>query len=101
MVVVWRITERCNLSCQFCAYDRQLDRPRRAADPDQIARFGSVLSEYQRMSGDRVLVSWLGGEPLLWPPLERLSAQFHREFQLRISATTNGTFLGSAPLRAH
>jgi len=32
MVVLWRVTARCNLGCGFCGYDRTLPRPRREAD---------------------------------------------------------------------
>ncbi|HEY2853625.1 MAG TPA: radical SAM protein [Gemmatimonadaceae bacterium] len=101
MIVVWRVTERCNLACEFCAYDRRLQRSRQSADPAVVLAFGSVLSAYQRATGDRVLVSWLGGEPLLWAPLERLTSSFARNFGLRVSVTTNGTALASEHVRAH
>ena len=73
MIIVWRVTQSCNLSCPFCGFDRRLDRVRRDADVETVTRFGAVLSEYQRATGDRVLVSWMGGEPLLWPPLRELT----------------------------
>jgi len=100
VIVVWRVTERCNLACPFCAYDRRLSLSRAVADPDAVAAFGAVLAEYQRLAGDGVLVSWLGGEPLLWPPLRVLTERFV-SMGLRVSTTTNGTPLASAPLRAH
>jgi MoaA/NifB/PqqE/SkfB family radical SAM enzyme len=100
VIVVWRVTERCNLACPFCACDRRLPRPRVSADPQAVAAFGAVLADYQRATGDGVLVSWLGGEPLLWPPLRALTERF-RALGLRISTTTNGTPLVSASLRAH
>ncbi|HEX8906817.1 MAG TPA: radical SAM protein, partial [Longimicrobiaceae bacterium] len=91
----------CNLACPFCAYDRRLQRPRATADPARVAEFGAVLADYQRATGDRVLVSWLGGEPLLWPPLAALTERFAGDFSLRVSTTTNGTPLASAAVRAH
>jgi len=96
MIVVWRITQRCNLSCPFCAYDQRVNRPRRDADAEIIQRFGAVLSEYQQESGDPVLVSWIGGEPFLFPALDRLTTYFTTELGLRVSATTNGTALRNA-----
>ena len=101
MIVVWRITQRCNLSCPFCAYDRRLNWPRRDTDADAIRRFGGVLSEYQRATGDAVLVSWIGGEPFLFPPLNALTAFFTRELGLQVSATTNGATLASESMRRH
>jgi len=101
MIVVWRVTQQCNLSCPFCGYDRRVQRSRRDADVDAIVRFGAVLADYQRATGDSVLVSWMGGEPLLWSPLRELTEQFTRKLGVRISATTNGTPLGSATVRDH
>jgi MoaA/NifB/PqqE/SkfB family radical SAM enzyme len=77
-----------------------VERRRRDADPGAIRVFGDVLADYQRATGDRVLVSWLGGEPLLWRPLTALTAAF-TSLGLRISTTTNGSSLRSAAIRAH
>jgi len=101
MIVVWRITQRCNLCCPFCAYDRRMTWARRDAEVETIQRFGVVLADYQRLTGDRVLVSWIGGEPFLFPGLSRLTVFFASELGLRVSATTNGTTLGSAAVRDH
>jgi len=60
-----------------------------------------VLADFQRVTGRRILVSWLGGEPMLWRPLAELTTSFVREFGLRVSATTNGSTLGSPDVRAH
>lgn len=100
MIVLWRVTQRCNLSCPFCAYDQRLNSPRLEADVLSIRRFGAVLSEYQGVTGDRVLVSWIGGEPFLFPQLSELTVLF-KQMGLRVSATTNGTMLGSAKVREH
>ncbi len=100
LVVVWRVTERCNLGCKFCAYDRAVERSRRDADPASILAFGSVLGEYSREIGIPILVSWLGGEPLIWQPLTKLTTSF-RNWGLKISTTTNGAVLGSPQMRAH
>ncbi len=100
MIVVWRVTTRCNLACPFCAYDRRLPFARTDAAPAAIRRFLEILADYQNVSGDPVLVSWLGGEPLLWPVLPELTCHA-TALGLRVSATTNGTTLGSATVRRH
>ncbi|MGC4075002.1 MAG: radical SAM protein [Nibricoccus sp.] len=100
MIVVWRITTRCNLACPFCAYDRRLPFDRLQVDASKILAFCETLAAYQRTSGDPVLVSWLGGEPLLLPELPELT-RHATSLGLRVSATTNGTTLRSSGLRQH
>lgn len=100
MIVLWRVTEHCNLACGFCAYDRRLPGPRRQVDADTVLRLGAALGDYRRRTGERVLLSWLGGEPLLWRPLLAVSRTLHEQHVLAISATTNGTGLQRPDLRA-
>lgn len=100
MIVLWRITTRCNLACPFCAYDRRLPFPRVDADPAAIEDFAQLLGAYRLKTGERVLLSWLGGEPLLWPPLLVLSRRLRLAHGLSISATSNGTLLHRQAVRA-
>jgi MoaA/NifB/PqqE/SkfB family radical SAM enzyme len=93
------VTEACSLACRFCGYSREVVRPRRTIDIESACQFARVLSEFQRQSGTRVLVSWLGGEPLSWPGLPRLANSFHLDFGLQLSVTTNGLPLSSAAVR--
>jgi radical SAM protein with 4Fe4S-binding SPASM domain len=100
MIVVWRVVDSCNLSCPFCAFDKQLPLQRSQTDPAEVVRIARLLADYRTRTGDRVMVSWLGGEPLLWAPLERLTRTV-RSLGLEVSTTTNGTTLGSARVRQH
>ncbi|MEO6875917.1 MAG: radical SAM protein [Opitutaceae bacterium] len=101
MIVVWRITQRCNLRCPFCAYDRTIHRVRRDADKALVLQFGELLSAFQHETGQSVLVSWIGGEPFLWPALQEITRRFVVDFGLKVSTTTNGTSLGSEAMRRH
>lgn len=95
MIVVWRITTHCNLGCGFCAYAQDLPSPRVNVDADVVLRFARLLSEHQQRRGERVMISWLGGEPLLWKPIHRVSAYVSEKLDLQVSTTTNGTALKS------
>lgn len=99
MIVVWRLTERCNLACAFCAYDRRLMGARFDAAEGAVMHLGRVLGHYKRQTGEPVLLSWLGGEPFLWSPMLELSASLCRDEGINISATTNGTFLHRTNVR--
>jgi MoaA/NifB/PqqE/SkfB family radical SAM enzyme len=100
MIVVWRVVDSCNLSCPFCAFDKRLGFPRTETAPQDILRLAAVLADHQARTGDRVLLSWLGGEPLRWKPLEQLTDAV-RALGLEVSATTNGSTLGSSNVRRH
>lgn len=93
MIVVWRITERRNLACGFCAYDRRLPFPRQDVSEGQVTRFAPILAAYQKATGDKVLLSWIGGEPLLWKPLFAMSKWLNETLGIAVSTTTNSTTL--------
>lgn len=93
MIVVWRVTTRCNLSCAFCAYDKRVPGARREVDAASVAAFAPVLADYSKQTGDPVLVSWIGGEPMLWKPVFDMSRLMASHAGIRVSATTNGSTL--------
>ena len=99
LVVVWRITQACDLGCDYCGYSRALKQRRAQADPRAVLAWGRVLSEYAARAGRDVLVSWLGGEPLSWSPLLDVSRAFRQDYGLSLSVTTNGTALSSEHVR--
>lgn len=99
MIVLWRVSNHCNLACPFCAYDKRLGLPREEADPARVARFIDLLGAWRGATGQPVLLSWLGGEPLLWAPRTELDARA-AEQGVDLSLTTNGTRLGAPQVRA-
>jgi MoaA/NifB/PqqE/SkfB family radical SAM enzyme len=96
--VLWRINESCNLNCPFCEYRRTLRRPRRSVRAEDVLAFGRTLSHYANETGREVLLSFLGGEPTLWPPLWEVSRTLHQDHGLALSLTTNGATLSPEQL---
>lgn len=100
LIVVWRVTQKCNVSCQFCAYSSALGGTRIHADTHEVLRLGGLLARAQKMKNQSApLICWLGGEPFLWPELASVSRLFRREYGLGLSLTTNGLNLHSAATR--
>lgn len=100
MILLWRVGTACNHACGFCAYDRRLELARHAADAIEVERVALVAADLAARRGERLLVSWLGGEPMLWPPLLGLSERLSRHPAIAISATSNGTRLTVPAVRA-
>ena len=99
MIVLWRVTERCNYACGFCAHDRRLGGARHETAADEALRFGRLLCDWGRARGEPILLSWLGGEPLLWRPALPVSRLLSASAGIRISATTNGSTLHRPAVR--
>ncbi len=99
IVLVWRVTEACPLACPFCGYSRDLVFPRASADPRAVEHFGHILSEVQQVQSRSILVSWLGGEPLVWSELPKLARRFKQDFGLCLGVTTSGHTLSSEAVR--
>lgn len=91
-VVVYRVTDYCNLNCVFCAHARSLSRPRRQAAPSAVRALGKLLGAHRKQTGNPILVNWLGGGPLAWSDLVP-ATMLYKNYGLDISATTNGTTL--------
>jgi radical SAM protein with 4Fe4S-binding SPASM domain len=78
------ITNRCNLSCAFCAAG---ERPKGDMAP---AAFAALLPQLRPFTGHLCL--HVLGEPLLHPALGELLAHCHAQ-GFRVNLTTNGTLL--------
>lgn len=97
-VIVWRITQDCNMRCRFCSYSNDIKRMRDNADEDEIKRLSKILGEYKKKSNDDILVSWIGGEPFLWMNIIPYSKALF-DMGISVSTTTNGLLLGDKKLR--
>lgn len=98
-VIVWRITQNCNMNCLFCSYSNELERKRDVADNADILRFLKILGEYENINNQEILISWIGGEPFLWEQIIPFSREIRENCGINISATTNGLLLFSKELR--
>ena len=100
LVVVVRVATDCSLGCQHCGFSRDLSFARREIDTSTLIKLGASLQSIQERSNRRVLVSWLGGEPLQWTAWRDMSARFKNNFGLALSVTTNGLSLASDSVRS-
>ncbi len=89
-VVVWNVTQRCNLSCMHCysdshdrAYAGELTHDEGRRLLDDLAAFGAPT------------VIFSGGEPLIREDIFEL-ASYARDHGLRCVLSTNGTLITSA-----
>lgn len=97
-VIVWRVTSACDLDCGFCGFARSTGGRRTHAATEQVLAIGAALGGNAAASGQTTMVSWLGGEPLLWPGLVPVSRRFREDFGLRLSMTTNAGRMGTPGL---
>lgn len=67
-VIVWRVTQTCNMKCKFCSYSIEVIRQRNDADLEEVERLSNILGKYKQNTGEEMLISFIGGEPLLWEP---------------------------------
>jgi 12,18-didecarboxysiroheme deacetylase len=86
-VVVWNMTQRCNLKCIHCyarsediCYDNELNRDQALAMMDDLANFGVPVLLFS------------GGEPLVHPRLVEY-AQYAVSKGMRAVISTNGTLI--------
>ncbi len=86
-VVVWNITQACNLSCMHCyaravkkTHKKELPREKAMAVVDDLAGFGSPV------------ILFSGGEPLMRPDLPDLAA-YAVDKGMRAVISTNGTLI--------
>jgi hypothetical protein len=87
-VVMFGITNACNLACRFCSRD-----PRR----DSRWTVDSAFEVLRDLSDAGVLeVAFGGGEPFAFPEFGALIARLHEETPLALNVTTNGTLLDGA-----
>ena len=97
------VTERCNLSCVYCAYGDlyKTDEHRgyRNMKIDMVKKFFSFLSQYwdRKPEGSSLSVSFYGGEPLLNMSIIKKTVDLllllFPSYKISFSITSNGLLL--------
>jgi len=100
-IIVIEVSTICNLACPFCAHDSRLKVPRFTIDLEVLRAFTRAVGEFSSAKNESVLVSWLGGEPLLSKTVLSLTEELRSNHPLYFSATTNGTRLSDRAIRDH
>ena len=85
-VLIWELTQACELACEHCRADAQPDR-----HPDELTtEEGRALLESASEFGEGQLVVLSGGDPLIRPDVTDLVA-YGAEQGLRMTMTPSGT----------
>lgn len=94
------IAQICNLACSYCAAGGDGTYGSKVKTPEMertLAQLASLLSYVPR--GDQFVITFLGGEPLLYPDIIRTIVRdarlltAGREIDLRFDIVTNGTLV--------
>ena len=93
-LVVWNVTNRCNLRCQHCYINAEDRRYKEELSTDEAKEF---ITDLAAMEVPVLLLS--GGEPLIRSDIFELS-KFARDRGLRVVLSTNGTLINGDIARA-
>jgi hypothetical protein len=90
-VLLFAVTNACNLTCPFCYRNQQ---------SPSLWRYDSLLRFCREADAWGVLeVAFGGGEPMVFPRWRELICELHETTRLCINFTTNGTLLSESFLR--
>jgi len=90
------ITRRCNLSCRHCGSDCGAAAAGEELTTESWLR---IIDDVRTSFGDSVMLVLTGGEPLLHPELDRITAHI-ASHSMRWGMVTNGQLLSAARLAA-
>lgn len=93
-VVMFGITNHCNLSCSFCSRDTTRE------SAWTVKSAAAILTDLERAGS--LEVAFGGGEPFAFRGFAELIAELHANTRLALNVTTNGTLLNDrsfAPFR--
>jgi uncharacterized protein len=94
-----QLTERCNMACSYCYVRRRERQDLPDCSPEVCERFVDFAL---REAGDRLKITFFGGEPLLRPDLIRHTVSYAKAAavacgkEIGFHLVTNGTLLDDA-----
>ena len=96
--IVLELTEQCNMRCRYCIYNEHNDHYRNFSPKAMSWDVAKRAVEYARdNSGDRIAVSFYGGEPLVKYDLMKKVIEYSQEIitgkELTFSFSTNLTLV--------
>ena len=96
--IVLELTEQCNMRCRYCIYNEHNDHYRNFSPKAMSWDVAKRAVEYARdNSGDRIAVSFYGGEPLVQYDLMKKVIEYSQEIitgkELTFSFSTNLTLV--------
>jgi len=101
-LVVIQATSFCNLNCKYCYLSEETRKTKDKIPLTLLSTFFSKILSSKYL-GDRLVISWHSGEPLVLGPgyyesaieiISRLKEQFCRpDFEIRYDIQTNGTLI--------
>lgn len=96
--IVLELTEQCNMRCRYCIYNEHNDHYRNFSPKSMSWDVAKRAVEYARdNSGDRIAVSFYGGEPLVQYDLMKKVIEYSQDIitgkELTFSFSTNLTLV--------
>lgn len=96
--IILELTGRCNLRCRYCIYNDSYEGNRNFNQEDMTQEVAKAAIDYAKEhSGDKVAVTFYGGEPLLKFDLLKWSIEYSKKVlsdkDLSFSLTTNLTLV--------
>lgn len=90
--IEYMVGNTCNYKCQYCSDYANGGQYRWHSDTEFVLNnFRHLLDHYSRQGKTSFELNYVGGEPTLWPSIEKFTKAIKEEYNCRIVLTTNGS----------
>ena len=87
----YQFTNTCNYKCWYC-WPESHSATHRWPDLDLIkTNLGSLIDHYRSNGKKKIVINLTGGEPTLWPDLNKFVKYFYEKYDCKFSLITNGS----------